>query len=222
MRGGPVSLFYNPSMSETAPWIIHTDGAARGNPGPAAYAYTIARAGHPVVEASDRIGDTTNNIAEYTALLRALEHAHRLGGQRLVIHSDSELMVKQMKGEYKVKHPGLVPLFEHAKALARRFQNVAFQHIRREDNKNADRLCNLALDGPSKQPPSAGSSQATRNRAAKKGKAVDPARAEAIRDQAVDCLRTAAAAWARGNADSPPPDAVWEQLWDILRQEGVV
>ena len=203
-------------MSEHASWTIYTDGAARGNPGPAAFAYVIERPGDSTVEENGCLGDTTNNIAEYTALVRALEHAQRLGGRRLNIHSDSELMVKQMNGAYKVKHPGLQPLYRQAKELSRQFDRVTFRHIPREQNKRADRLGNAALDtvaapGGAAAPKAKKPSQATRT-----------ARAEAVRDQAIDCLRSAAAAWARGNAADPPPDAVWEQLWDILRQEGVL
>src|SRR5262245_15118520 len=102
-RRFPCRLFYNLRMSEPAPWTIYTDGASRANPGPAAFAYIIERPGESAIEEKGCLGDTTNNIAEYTALIRALEHAQRLGGRRLVINSDSELMVKQMLGAYKVK-----------------------------------------------------------------------------------------------------------------------
>lgn len=201
-------------MSDSAPWIIHTDGAARGNPGPAAFAYTIERPGQPTVEASGCLGDTTNNVAEYTALVRSLEHAHRLGGRTIQVQSDSELMVKQMQGAYKVKHPGLQPLYEQAKAFARKFDRIGYQHVRREANRRADELCNTALDGPT-----TGSAAPRRS---KRTKSMPDAKIESIRAQAVDCLQTAASAWARGNAHDPPPAAVWEQLWDILREEGVV
>ena len=203
-------------MSEPALWIIHTDGGARGNPGPAGFAYTIERPGDAAVEEAGVLGETTNNIAEYTALIRALEHAEKLGGRRLLVQSDSELMVKQMNGAYKVKHPGLLPLFQQAKQLCGQFDNVVFRHIPREQNKRADQLCNAALDGV----PPTGAAAAPRPK--KPSKATRTARAEAVREQAVECLRTAAASWARGNPDQPPPDAVWEQLWDILRQEGVL
>lgn len=203
-------------MSEPAPWTIYTDGAARGNPGPAAFAYIIERPGEAVIEENGCLGDTTNNIAEYSAVVRALEHAERLGGNRLVIQSDSELMVKQMNGEYKVKHPGLLPLYQQAKALCRKFDDVAFRHIPREQNKRADLLGNAALDSV----PKAGAAPAARTK--KPSQATRTAKAQAVREQAIECLRTAAAAWARGNAHNPPPDAVWEQLWDILRQEGVL
>src|SRR5439155_4913569 len=88
-------------MSEAARLLIHIDGAARGNPGPAAFAYVIAREGHPVVEHAECMGETTNNVAEYTALVRALERAGELGGQHVLVKSDSELLVKQMNGVYQ-------------------------------------------------------------------------------------------------------------------------
>src|SRR5881392_2669478 len=94
-------------MSEPAVYTIHTDGAARGNPGPAAFAYVIEQPGSPAIEVKGTLGETTNNVAEYTALLRALEHAKRLGAWQVLVHSDSELMVNQMQGKYKVKNEGL-------------------------------------------------------------------------------------------------------------------
>src|SRR5271154_6432896 len=99
-------------MSDTDLLTIHTDGAARGNPGPAAFAFVIARSGDTVAEEHGLLGNATNNVAEYTALVKALERASRLGARKLVVNSDSELMVKQMRGEYKVKHEGLLPLYE--------------------------------------------------------------------------------------------------------------
>src|SRR4051812_13830594 len=101
---------YNGPMSDA--YIIHTDGGSRGNPGPAAYAYVIERPGTPAIEVKAFLGRTTNNIAEYTGLVKALEHARALGARELVVHSDSELMVKQLRGEYKVKNEGLRPLYE--------------------------------------------------------------------------------------------------------------
>ena len=144
-------------MSESHVFNIHTDGAARGNPGPAAFAFVIARDGQPPVEENGCLGETTNNVAEYAALVKALQRAKELGGRRVVVHSDSELMVKQMRGQYRVKHAGLLPLYKEASDLVGAFDDVEFQHVRREQNKRADALCNEALDGGSrqeKQPPS--------------------------------------------------------------------
>src|SRR5439155_10287129 len=136
-------------MPELPVLTIHTDGASRVNPGAAAFAYVIARKGAPAIENAARIGEMTNNQAEYTALVRALEHALRLGADhRVVLHSDSELLVRQMKGEYKVKNEDLRPLYERAKELAARFRGgVSFVHVRRGLNKRADQLGNDALDG---------------------------------------------------------------------------
>src|SRR5262249_33366253 len=135
-------------MAETAQLTINTDGASRGNPGAAAYAYVITRDGQLLVEEAGCLGELTNNQAEYTALVRALEHALQLGpDNRVIVHSDSELMVKQLNGEYPVKNEELRPLYEEAVRLRRQFkQPVAFRHVRREQNKRADELCNEALD----------------------------------------------------------------------------
>src|SRR5262245_13764991 len=98
-------------MSPTEVGTITTAEAARGNPGPAAIAYIIAREGEKDIQYKECLGEATNNVAEYQALIRALEKARELGGKRLAIQSDSDLMVQQMKGQYKVKHPGLVALY---------------------------------------------------------------------------------------------------------------
>ncbi|MBM4072122.1 MAG: ribonuclease HI family protein [Planctomycetes bacterium] len=191
---------------------IYTDGAARGNPGPAAFAYVLKQEGKPDVEAHGKLGDTTNNVAEYTALVRALEHARKLGARRVRVHSDSELMVRQMQGRYKVKNEGLLALFEQARELATDFEHVAFEHVRREANGRADRLCNEALDGDA----------AHRKKPAKSAKGKAPLRNDQVDDQAVQCLRTMAYAWSRGNPHEPKPEAVWEQLWSILEEAGVL
>jgi len=134
-------------MKDSGVLTIYTDGAARANPGPAAFAYVIQRDGQDDVEEKGRMGIATNNVAEYTALIKALEHAKELGGRRLAIHSDSELMVNQMKGAYKVKNAGLRPLYEDARRLWEEFDHVTIRHVRREENSRADALCNEALDG---------------------------------------------------------------------------
>ncbi len=128
---------------------IHTDGASRGNPGPAAFAYVISGNGDDPIEEAGRLGRLTNNQAEYTALVKALEHALELGANhRVLIHSDSELLVKQMSGQYRVKNEDLRDLYEEARDLCARFRGgVTFQHVRREQNSRADALGNEALDG---------------------------------------------------------------------------
>jgi ribonuclease HI len=198
-------------MAEAEVFTIHTDGAARGNPGPAAYSYIIERPGLPDIEVKERLGETTNNIAEYTALVQALEHASALGAKRLTVQSDSDLMVQQMNGNYRVKHENLRPLFEKARQLCKRFDSIIIRHVRREDNTRADRLCNEALDG-----------KASGVKRKAKPKGVGPERAERVREEAVQTLRTMAAAWARGNPQEPRPEDVWEQLWSILEDGGVL
>src|SRR5438128_1952915 len=137
---------YNVLMSET--WTIFTDGGSRGNPGPAAYAYVIKRPGQPDIEEMAYLGQSTNNLAEYTGLVKALEHAKELGGKRLLVNSDSELMVKQLNGQYKVKNEGLRPLYQRAVALRKHFEAVTIKHVYRDENAQADALCNEAMDNP--------------------------------------------------------------------------
>src|SRR5438876_8288119 len=135
------------AMSKSAVMTINIDGAARGNPGPAAYAYVITGEGHPVIEEAGCLGSATNNVAEYTALVKALQRAAQLGGSRVHVNSDSELLVKQMNGEYRVKNEQLKDLFAEAKELCRQFDLVTIRHVPRAQNSNADRLCNEVLDG---------------------------------------------------------------------------
>src|SRR5215217_5391351 len=132
-------------MSDTA--TMHVDGASRGNPGKAAYAVVLTRPGMPVVEEADTIGTASNNVAEYTALIEGLSLAAELGVKKLQIFSDSELMVKQMNGEYKVKNEDLRALYEEACRLRKQFEQVILTHVRREQNKRADTIGNEALDG---------------------------------------------------------------------------
>src|SRR5947209_20132319 len=115
-------------MSMPVAWKIHIDGAARGNPGPAAYAFIIQKEGSPALEEKGTLGTMTNNLAEYTALVRALERACELGAERLIVHSDSELLVKQMNGEYRVKNPDLRALHDRASELDSQFKQVVIRH----------------------------------------------------------------------------------------------
>lgn len=132
--------------------IVHSDGGARGNPGPAAIGVVIEKEnGEMIEEISEAIGDTTNNIAEYTAVLRGLQVLEVLFGAKVADMEvdwrlDSELVVKQLAGEYKVKNPGLRPLYEEIRDLRARFPKLTLKHVRREENKEADRLVNEALD----------------------------------------------------------------------------
>jgi ribonuclease HI len=126
---------------------LYTDGGSRGNPGPAAYAFVLESADGTVLDArGESIGVATNNVAEYAALVAGLERAAEVGVDELEVVSDSELMVKQMRGEYKVKNRALQDLFLDASRLARKVGRVTYTAVRREHNELADSLVNEALD----------------------------------------------------------------------------
>jgi ribonuclease HI len=126
---------------------LFTDGGARGNPGPAASAYVLEAEDGTVLDANgEAIGVATNNVAEYRALLAGLARAAELGLHEVEVVSDSELLVKQMRGEYKVKNAALRELWDDAQRLARRLGRVEYTAVRREHNELADRLVNDALD----------------------------------------------------------------------------
>jgi ribonuclease HI len=126
---------------------LSTDGGSRGNPGPAAYGYVLETEDGTVLDArGETIGVATNNVAEYRALLAGLEAAIERGVDEVEVVSDSELLVKQMRGEYKVKNDALRELVDDAHALARRLARISYTAVRREHNELADRLVNEALD----------------------------------------------------------------------------
>lgn len=132
-------------MTETL--TLEFDGGARTNPGPAGIGVVIRAAdGTPLVTLGRFIGRATNNVAEYRALITAMEKARELGARRIVIRGDSELIVKQMRGEYRVKSPDLKSLFDQAQALFRQFEHAEIEHNRRGKNKLADKLANMAID----------------------------------------------------------------------------
>jgi ribonuclease HI len=126
--------------------IANIDGGSRGNPGPAGYGVRIEQSDGTILELKEFLGSCTNNVAEYSGLLAALRWAAEHGHHKVHIRADSELLVRQMRGEYKVKNAGLKPLFLQAIALIRRIGDVSFEHVRREYNKEADRLSNLGMD----------------------------------------------------------------------------
>ena len=127
--------------------LLFTDGGARGNPGPAAYAFVLeAEDGDLLASEGVAIGTATNNVAEYSGLVEGLRRALELGLKHVEVVSDSELMVKQMRGEYRVKNEGLRPLYDQAQKLAREIGDVEYRHVRRAENELADRLVNDALD----------------------------------------------------------------------------
>ena len=129
--------------------VLYCDGAARGNPGPAAIGGVLFAPGRvePVVAISEAIGRATNNEAEYRALIAGLQAALEAGVTHLLVRLDSELLVHQMDGTYRVKAPGLKPLAREAAGLVRRFASVVFEQVPRERNTIADDLANAALDG---------------------------------------------------------------------------
>lgn len=136
-------------MSETPPiWTLRCDGGARGNPGPGACAYVLADAsGHEAEARGEYLGAVTNNVAEYRGLIAGLDAALRRGAKPLIVYMDSELVVRQMTGEYRVKNAGLKPLHSQAQERAERLRPIRFVAVRREDNARADQLVNDTLDG---------------------------------------------------------------------------
>jgi len=127
---------------------VNVDGGARGNPGPAAIGVVIRDPDGLVLdEHGERIGEATNNVAEYKALIRGIQRAAELGATELDLIGDSELVVRQVEGRYKVKKPGLKPLHAEAKQALSAFDSWSVRHVRREENAEADRLVNEVLDG---------------------------------------------------------------------------
>lgn len=124
---------------------IFTDGASKGNPGPASIGASLVVDNKEVAWISQSIGHATNNIAEYTALLEGLRKAQELGYKEVNIKADSELMVKQLNGEYRVKNPDIKVIFLKVQELIKNFDKISFVHVRREFNQRADQLANLAL-----------------------------------------------------------------------------
>ncbi len=128
--------------------IIYADGASRGNPGPAAIGVTIKdKQGRLITTIARSIGRATNNQAEYKAIIAALEHAITLGANQVEIHSDSELVVRQINGEYRVKKATLKPLYQQVKRLQSQLKSFTITHIPRQQNIEADNLANKALNG---------------------------------------------------------------------------
>ncbi len=125
---------------------IYTDGASRNNPGEAGAGIFILQDGKPAARIARYLGTTTNNIAEYTAAIIGMEHAVSLGVTQVKLFADSELMVKQLNGAYKVKNEGLKPLYQKVKELIAKIGSVEVQYIPRERNKDADALANKAID----------------------------------------------------------------------------
>jgi ribonuclease HI len=126
---------------------LHIDGASRGNPGEAGFGiHATSPTGEEVASLYGYLGRASNNVAEYQALIHALRYALGRGARRVRVFSDSELVVRQMAGQYRVKHPDMLTLYRQAKELIGRFERADISHVRREQNKDADRLANQALD----------------------------------------------------------------------------
>ena len=150
-----------PSARQEGAYTANIDGAARGNPGPAAYGVVVRRPDGTTHESLGKyIGRTTNNVAEYYALIAALDYAAASGIKRLRVYSDSQLIVNQIKGLYKVKHPDLRPLHERAKKQAASLEAFTIQYVPREQNRDADDLANAALDSTSGVKPAYGAAPA--------------------------------------------------------------
>lgn len=197
--------------------VIHIDGGSRGNPGLGAFAYSIARPGRPALEEAGVLRGVTNNVAEYTALVRALRKAAELGLDDFLINSDSELLVKQMSGEYRVKHEDLKPLYAEASRLREGFSRVTIRHVRREHNRRADELCNLAMDGsptlPLEVPDAPPEPVAVVESAAPARPRAKLPDDSAVRGRALTLLTHAGVA---------NPAALWADLWFVLADEKVL
>src|ERR1700722_16110167 len=153
---GDAATDSKPAAGATAAYRANIDGGSRGNPGPAAYGvYIRDPKGEPVARLKKYIGRMTNNVAEYYGLIAALDYAEAQGIRALRIESDSELLVKQMKGLYKVRSPELAPLYERARKMAAALDSFRIDHVYREQNREADALANQAMDeveGPDAKP----------------------------------------------------------------------
>jgi ribonuclease HI len=161
-------------------YTAHCDGGSRGNPGPAGYGAVVTDStGKVVARLSRYLGNQTNNFAEYQGLLAVLQWAIDNGKKRLKVVSDSELMVKQMKGIYKVKHPGLLPLWQDARRLVSQLSSFEMRHTLRGGNKEADRLANEAMDqgtGKKREGPESTSSRVLSQRTDKPAQPKPPSR----------------------------------------------
>ena len=137
--------------SSTHDFELYVDGASKGNPGHAGVGVVICREGKPAASLSRYIGTVTNNVAEYMALLYGLQEALIMKAARLVVHTDSELMYRQLTHQYKVRHPAIAVLYQQAVRLCQAFEKVSIRHIPREQNREADRLATQAVREALKQ-----------------------------------------------------------------------
>ena len=150
-RGGGLFGDSEPERKTIPAFLANIDGGSRGNPGPAAYGVVVRDGkGEIVARLKKYIGHNTNNVAEYFGLIAALDYAQTHGVRALCVESDSELMVKQMRGQYKVKSEDLKPLFERARKMSQGLEHFRIEHVYREQNREADALANQALDETSR------------------------------------------------------------------------
>jgi probable phosphoglycerate mutase len=171
-------------MTQSSEIIVYIDGASRGNPGPAAYAVVVELSdGSRLAGLSGCLGETTNNVAEYHGLLAALEYTLKNDYRRIQVRTDSELLALQIKGTYRVKSPGLKPLYDRARRMIAQLESFSIRHVPREQNSEADRLANQALDAArragEKHRAPAGVSPAPDAQPASPSKALKPLRAAA-------------------------------------------
>ena len=195
-------------MTSPEAYTINIDGAARGNPGPAAFAYVVKRPNGSTVRNSGCLGSTTNNVAEYTALVRALTYAVESKIHAVLVKSDSELLVKQMTGVYKVKNDTLRDLYDEARELVREIPHFSIEHVRRAENSEADKLCNEALDGAKPPKPAPTIQEAAAGAAAKQ-----------LEVEAVEYLKSIAEMWEMGKPYLPAPREVWKHLRELMSSE---
>lgn len=195
---------------------MNIDGGSRGNPGDASYAVVARTNLGDVIEETGYLGKQTNNVAEYTALIKALELAIKHGFDDVQILSDSELIVKQMNGEYKVKNADIRVLYDEATALRKQVGKVNLSHVRREENKRADELCNQTLDREQKKEPKA--AKVVTPKAVQQVRQISDGR---VRADCIECLESARSCWSRGE-QLPDAAMVWDQLWSILEDAGVL
>jgi probable phosphoglycerate mutase len=199
---GSARLFTDSHAASPPPgvYVANIDGASRGNPGPASYAVVVRDpAGKVILELGKNIGRETNNVAEYYALLAALDYATSHNIAALRIRSDSELLVRQMQGRYKVKSADLKPLYERASKMSRQLKYFVIEHVRRESNADADALANVALDSagvPKYEPRSAKPDSSSGDAALKSADAA--ARSTSTRSQGAQGSRTFRARFSQG------------------------
>jgi ribonuclease HI len=207
-------------MTEPLTLTIHIDGAARGNPGPAAYACILRADGQVLQEAKGYLGTATNNVAEYTALVKALELAAARQATSVHIYSDSELLVRQMNGAYQVRSELLQPLYQQAKRLARQFDAVQLTHIYREHNHEADRLCAEVLNAVTLSAPNPEAARGPRSTPAASPTWAHQGDRPPTRAEAEQLLHEAAQVWAQAGPEALRPQEVLDRLLRLLHERG--